>query len=107
MILTLYHQICAAIAACIFVVLSIFAILVLIPASPFDHRHVTLGVVLLVLDAIALMVFVTELAWYAKYAAYADSLKLPLWNHHQQNAPVGPPMHTATGVHNTGTATVR
>ena len=41
-----------AIATVAFIILSIFAILLLIPASPFDDRHITLGTILLVLDTI-------------------------------------------------------
>jgi hypothetical protein len=62
-----FEAISVLLAAATFIIVSTFAILLLIPSAPFDHRHVTLGVVLLVLDAVATAIL---FAWILKFFCY-------------------------------------
>jgi hypothetical protein len=62
-----FEAVAVLVAAATFVILSIFSVVILIPSSPFEHRHVTLGVILLVLDSIAAVVL---FSWLLKFFCF-------------------------------------
>lgn len=76
----------------VFIILSIFAILLLIPADPFTHRYTTVGVVLLVLDTVAIAVGVCEYHLWCCHYGYAPNQHYAL-----QSANPGPTVNNVAG----------
>jgi len=89
-----FHLMMLLASLTVFIILSIFAILLLIPADPFTRRYTTVGVVLLVLDSVAIAVAYCEfqlLCWHYHFVVYphnslTNRISGPTANNVAQNA---------------------